>query len=351
MRNAALNPAAPDEQDRTVTDEPPSRMPAERTRYSARKGRDATRGKVLWRARWLVIPVSGVIALGVFWLVVVRSPETEDSDVHCLSQQQRQRLVEAAETLGLAGRTGTANHVKIGTQELSLAEWRAQRPHDFERSCLALRPARPAGQSTALMTGLIATVNAVIGALIAYASARYRDSVQRREQHARSLHSAATAFTAAVENYLGAWAEPFRSSPPDATELRSRRRDLTAELSLVSARHPDWPEPREAIERIGAELGDAITQGWDGAGRTARVAELTRISMEISEQVAAITVELERPRRPAAAPCTIDFLAAVNDRLDLWERLRRCARLVGRGHRSHPTRHLAPAPTAANQAR
>jgi hypothetical protein len=50
---------------------------------------------------------------------------------------------------------------------------------------------------------------------------------------------------------------------------------------------------------------------------------------------------------PSEAPAptehmSADFLAAVNDRLDLRERLRRVPRtpLVGRGHQSHPTRQL-----------
>ena len=254
-------------------------------------------------ARWgpIAIGISGVIVLIALWLVIGKPDEFTDSDVvFCLSEQQQPRLVESAETLGLARAGGSPDRVRIGDREIALTEWRSEREPDFRRSCLALSPPRPAGQPTAVQTGLVATANVAIGGLIGYLSARARDRKQRREDEARRLHTASTAFVAAVENYVRDRAAPFRSDPPDAGDVRSRRNELAAELRLVQARYPSWAAPRQALATLDGQLGHALTTRWEEPG--VRAAELTAALDLFAAETCSIAVELERgvdPQRQA----------------------------------------------------
>jgi hypothetical protein len=218
--------------------------------------------------------------------------------VYCLSADQRPRLKDAAVTLGLAQPDRVADQLIVAGRRLSLADWRTQRPSDFNRTCTALMAQRsPTASSASWATGLIATINVLVGALIGFWTARWRDIGLRSEQQGRMLYQAGVAFDAAARAYLRERQKTGPNMPSDMA-VHDRRAELAAELRRVQALRPQWTIPKQLLSVLNDSLGDGLTQEWerqDVAGRSARAENLSAELNELADSIATVAHALERP--------------------------------------------------------
>jgi hypothetical protein len=229
------------------------------------------------------------------------SEEATDSRVvFCLSADQRPRLKDAAVTLGLAEADTLADHVIAANRSISLVEWRAQRPRDFNRACTALMAQRvPSPSSASWIMGLVATLNVLVGGLIGYGTARLRDIGIRAEQQGRALRQAATAFDTAIRAYLRARVKVSPKVPPE-TAVHDRRSELEAEMRHVKVLRPEWTVPKQVLSELRGQLGEDLTKEWQlqaPAERDARAERLRAKLDELTSEITRVAHAVEHPFR------------------------------------------------------
>ncbi|WP_428961819.1 hypothetical protein [Micromonospora fluostatini] len=255
------------------------------------------------RARRVVaavaVTVVVVLLAGGAWRAATRRPTTDDgARVHCLSTAQRAALVEAATALGLATPAPVAGQMRWSDRQGTPEQWRADRPADFDRACLALIAAAQRGQggggggspwATVLPSLLLAVVSA---ALAAWFSRRLATAGARRAQ-ADALRAAAREYRLAVEPLLRHVEEALPGRYGQEDEIHRRQRDLASRLDAVATAHRGWGLPRRLGTELAGQLpgplhdvprgsaGSSDRPGWVRRQRT----ELTRLEAEV-EQVA-----------------------------------------------------------------
>ncbi|GIF50731.1 hypothetical protein DFJ67_1859 [Asanoa ferruginea] len=232
--------------------------------------------------------LSAVAVFGFFLAPIAPLPTPVDdgSLVFCLDHQTD--LIRAAIALDRGTPAERPDQIRVGSQDLRVAEWRRSYPADFDRSCAALRAAGPADKvqtpadSTrpnpwfAPVTTLTATV---VGALLTFLVTRSRDQVAQRRQEANELHSAVQAFESVVHRYAHGWLKEATDAP-SAPQVIERTVDLQTKLRRVHLARPDWPEPTEVLARLDKEpLGRYLidTEAWAALDPKRRVERGTRI--------------------------------------------------------------------------
>jgi len=177
--------------------------------------------------------------------------------VRCLSQQYRSQLADAAVALRLADRAATADQVRVGGHDLSLEQWRDQRPADFTRGCAALSAAvgAPGGGTAgagaggsggsggdgtggallaAVLSLLVAVLTAVVGAIVT----AWINGSGRRRQLADAVRTAALAVSRAGIEYLAGFEPGHRRL--DGERLRATLVELDGQLQQVAFLHSSW---------------------------------------------------------------------------------------------------------------
>lgn len=173
--------------------------------------------------------------------------DTEDDSllVYCLSPVHRTELLEAAAALGVARRDNAGTYVLPDNTPLDPATWPKNHRDDFVRTCKALFAAQRTPES-GLSASLLPFLTALVGAVLAFLAASWRDRVARGHALADGLRSAFNGYSQAVDTYLGAGIE--RSS----TQLVERRYGLMLELAKAKAAHRKWT----AVASVEAEIED-----------------------------------------------------------------------------------------------
>lgn len=246
-------------------------------------------------ARFLVVS-SGIMAvLSLSACSSTTNPLTDPDVVFCLSDAQRPNLADAAVTLGLADDGGSAESVQFDGQTTDVRMWRKARPREFERACAALRPTRPAASPTFVQTGLFATGNVIVGALLGFVFTRWRDVVQRGDQASRALRGAMNAYVTSGRAYVRDWDDEISNNRnPSNQAMFNRQGELRVELRRVEASYPK-SSATALISRLGVELGEDAFRDW--RARDSR-RQGVRIALdEIERDVTVLAGALEHPVR------------------------------------------------------
>jgi hypothetical protein len=276
------------------------------------------------RSGWRALVLWPVLVCAAFPLAgCADSVRRDATTVYCLAAAQQRALVDAAVALGLARRgpdavppqaettppqtTGPApkllrvSESDRGQRDLTVLQWRTDRPRDFDRACKAISmtaiPPNPSGLQA--MWSVLLPVLA--GAVLTLLTTTWRDETSRGRLLADDLRSSAAGFAKAVEEYLSDWTERSGTNVPAEKDMRDRRAELDARLRTVCVLHPRWQSPRRLRQQLtGNRLGDGIVQGWTRIRdeRIQRAATLHEELSQLDNEITQVAHALERPWRP-----------------------------------------------------
>jgi hypothetical protein len=189
--------------------------------------------------------------------------------VYCLAPAHLDGLVNAAVSLGLAGVGSDPAAMHVRKQNLPLTQWRAAHKADFDRACDAYATSsNPAPAAAAPGAGVQSVLDILLpviaGALLTVAADDIKRMADRRWAEAVELRAAWAAFRAAVQAYLKERAKPLTRGLPPTTELDVRRGDLKAVLLKIRFQHRKSPTIEGLQDKLIDDLGQPITEGWDG---------------------------------------------------------------------------------------
>ncbi|WIX88191.1 hypothetical protein [Amycolatopsis sp. DG1A-15b] len=241
---------------------------------------------------------AGVLCLFIVLLATGRPElvhaEDDAAIVYCLSPAQRSAVVDAGVSLGRARPDPSGTAVLDGTRTLTPREWRASRPADFAASCEALYASTHQAAASQFAT-LLPVLTAVLGAVLAFFAASWRDRVARGRVQAEALRSAHAEFHDAAGQYL----RDTSSEHPD-TALGESRRKFVARLAETAAAHRRWTVVRHVRDRLTTgEFGGSLTEDWyeqSEATRARRRALLAALDSQ-RDAVLDVAIALERPLR------------------------------------------------------
>lgn len=247
---------------------------------------------------------SAVVAVAVLALsgcAGAPDPGADEDLAFCLSRPQRQKLVDAAEALGVARAGAAPGTVLVDGAEVPAAAWRAASPEQFDRACAAIRPDGPASEWT---TGFIATVNVLVGALLALGTSWLAARSARRRQAGDALRAAAGRFVRSVEAFVLARTRGAGGGADGPTVAA-----LLGQLGEVDA--AAWQA--EALRRPGAAaeallaldaVSAAIARPWpdrrDEAAAHGREVSAAAERVRVAATALAATLDRARPTRSGA---------------------------------------------------
>lgn len=199
-------------------------------------------------------------------------PPQQDVDlVYCTAPSHAGGLVDAAVSLGLAGRGHHAGSLLVRGRDLSPGLWRAEQPDAFNLACGAYAAAHLPGQASSAgqdggktMAGILLPV--VVGALLTLMAADFRAEGDRRWALADELRANWQAFSESARSFADALARPAGGKRSSA-DLDARRREFTATLRKVRAHYGGRESARrlrEALDGRNGILGEkGIAANWD----------------------------------------------------------------------------------------
>jgi hypothetical protein len=188
--------------------------------------------------------------------------------VYCLQPAHQGNLVNAAVSLGLAGPGSTASQMRIRGQRLTLAAWRTEDNHAFQRACDALAtpamPAQPSDTGTGTPAILSILLPVIAGSLLALAADDIKQASDRRWVQADELRADWKAFAQAVTSYGEDQVKRLEGIPLSA-QVDESRQNLVATLRKIQSQHRKSPTIRTLQDRlaVGGDLGSGITSGWE----------------------------------------------------------------------------------------
>jgi hypothetical protein len=211
--------------------------------------------------------------------------DTEDDSllVYCLSPVQRAGLLDAAVALGFAQRDKSGTDALLAGRPLDPTSWHREHSADFLRTCKALFAAQREPEP-GVFASVLPFLTGLLGALLAFIAATWRDRVARGHTLAYDLRSAFEEYRRAVETYLDSW-HAGRSD----TALIERRDVLLVQLARARGAHWRWRVVREVA-------GDVESKQFDQDGQSKEDA-LTWLH-SVRDTVLRIADALERPIRP-----------------------------------------------------
>jgi hypothetical protein len=226
-------------------------------------------------------------------------PGTDEDVAFCLSRPQRQKLADAAEALGLARAGSTPGTFLVDGSEVPAAAWRTANPEPFERACAAIKPD---GAPSEWTTGLIATVNVLVGALLALGTSWFTVRSARRRHAADALRAAAGRFVRSVEAFVLVRAKGT-ATPHDAAPTVAALLDQVGELDAAawhagSLRAPGAADPTlAALDAVSATIAAPWPDRRDEIGAHGR--DVVAAAARVREAATALAAALERrlPRR------------------------------------------------------
>ncbi|MCO1660429.1 hypothetical protein [Pseudonocardia humida] len=221
-------------------------------------------------------------------------PGTDEDVAFCLSRPQRQKLVDAAEALGIARAGATPGTFLVEGAEVPAATWRTDEPERFERACAAIRPDGPASEWT---TGLIATVNVLVGAVLALGTSWLTARSTRRRQAGDALRAAAGRFVRSVEAFVLVRTKGTADGPTVASLL-----DQVGELDAAAWHAEALRRPGAAADTLLAldAVSAAIAGPWpdDRDDVTAHSREIAAAADRVRTTATALAAGLDRTWRP-----------------------------------------------------
>jgi hypothetical protein len=226
--------------------------------------------------------------------------------VFCLTGQHRPDLVDAAVVLGTATPGTAPETVVSGGREYSLEDWRRDHAADFDRTCAALlaadgQAAPAAGSSgSGLGSALLSIGSLILGAALTGGLTTWRDAVTRRRQRADGLRRAAVGFEQALGAFLRSWTGAGPEQDQSAQPVQRARDELAGAVRDARLLRPAGPADTVLTELTGDQLGEAIGTGWgsaDRAERSTRAAAVRARLAEVTGEVRALALALERPVR------------------------------------------------------
>lgn len=255
------------------------------------------------------------ILLGATWLTLLLSAcgspsvsvssEADVAAVFCLSPAERPRLVAAAAALGLARPGATGDRVRVGEGDMSVETWRNSSQADFDRSCAALLTATQLGQTPANRTGATTSVlnvllPVVVGAMLAWLTAEWRDTTTRNRSSADALRSSARTFLHACDDFVRDWTGTTGNTRPSDQQLHESRRELAVQLRHVETLRPRWTEPRRLEDALYTHFGDDLTRHWlsqDQPARQDRAEKARSLLRKLDADVDRVAYSIERLNR------------------------------------------------------
>ncbi|WP_433262766.1 hypothetical protein ACQPZF_30395 [Actinosynnema sp. CS-041913] len=234
----------------------------------------AGRAAILLCLTALVQPASAIAASA--------DADEDAKAVFCLAGAQRQPLRDAGKALDLAVPPDVTN-------------WRRDRPAEFDRACSALYRAVKAPPPNPFADAL-PFLTALLGAVLAFAAATWRERVMRGRQVGDALRTAVIDFHDAARAYLDSWG----ANRPEAA-VRTARGKLVTQLAVAHTDHPRWTKLRGLRDQLAAgPLGDRLTAGWAGPDDQ-RTAALVAALDALRDDVLLVARALGRPLRRQSA--------------------------------------------------
>ncbi|WP_214405377.1 hypothetical protein [Pseudonocardia lacus] len=224
-------------------------------------------------------------------------PGTDEDVAFCLSRPQRQKLADAAEALGIARAGAAPGTFLVEGAEVPAATWRADNPEQFERACAAIKPEGPASEWT---TGLIASVNVLVGALLALGTSWLTTRSARRRQAGDALRAAAGRFVRSVEAFVLVRTKGTTDGPTVAALLDQVGALDAAAWHAGSLRRPGAADPTLlALDAVSAAIAGPWPDRRDEV--TAHGREVADAADRVRTEATALADALERPwRRPGS---------------------------------------------------
>jgi hypothetical protein len=243
-----------------------------------------------------LLPISGTPAPR-----VDNDPKDDALAVFCLSPEHRERLADAARTLGVASPTPSApDRLFVGNQNLDLEAWRESHNSDFVRVCEALVATEPQvrvpespGFWVRMGEFLLPTA---VGALLTFLATGWRAAIDRGARDADALRAASSEFRAAMTAYAAEWVS---GGAPPPTTVQIRRADLIRQLDRVVSYYPSWKLPAQLRTRLrGREFEERDRGFWQRLAPGDRPAEAARLHDRLGEfdkEVETVATALSRP--------------------------------------------------------
>jgi len=163
--------------------------------------------------------------------------------VYCMEPSHRDDLIDAAITLGVAQSGSLSGEVRVGSRQMTTANWRKARRAGFDRACDAITAASiPAtqdssSQDSALKSLLDILLPVAAGALLTLAIDDLHTASDRGWAKADELRSSWRSFARSVTDYIQNRLKASQYGVPASRAVDERRNDLAANLRDIYARH------------------------------------------------------------------------------------------------------------------
>lgn len=179
-----------------------------------------------------------------------KEPNARDSElVWCLHADNEPKLVEAGVALGLVTAEPEKARVRIAGQDLSVAEWRDQRPQAFTRACRAAIGAfdpRTSGDDSGkansgdspLLTAILALLVSVLTAIVGGIVTSRLNAAGRLRQLLDEIQGRVDLVEASGAAYFDSFDGGNRRQDPKA--LFKAMSELDQSLKRVTVFHPTW---------------------------------------------------------------------------------------------------------------